>query len=276
VIIVGAGVTLGATRGPDGSPARLTWAGLIRNGLDYLVNDVYNGTQDDRIRRAYSALESRSAEGFSDAAMIMKARLEQNKRYPTWLTSVFRDVSDEIQDHRVLDALKMLHKEGAMLLTTNYDDILEKHCDLQRVGRSSLEDVLKFKSGDKDGIFHLHGSYEDPQEVVLDVVDYSTITHAVEVQNLLKTCMEERTVLFVGCGSGLEDPNFGPLLKWFQERHKNIPNRHCLLLRDDDPLDVSPLRRVKVGLTYEKLDSFLFELVDLPLQVAAPGTGTSM
>jgi hypothetical protein len=241
-----------------------------------LVDDVYNGTQDDRIRHAYSALESRSAEGLSDAAMIMKARLEQNKRYPTWLTSVFRDVSNEIQDHRVLDALKMLHKEGAMLLTTNYDDILEKHCDLQRVGRSSLEDVLKFKRRDKDGIFHLHGSYEDPQEVILDVVDYSTITHAVEVQNLLKTCMEEKTVLFVGCGSGLEDPNFGPLLKWFQERHKNIPNRHCLLLRDDDPLDVSPLRRVKVGLAYEKLDSFLFELVDLPLQVAAPGTGTSM
>ena len=135
---------MGATRGPDGSPARLTWAGLIRNGLDYLVNDVYNGTQDDRIRRAYSALESRSAEGLSDAAMIMKARLEQNKRYPTWLTSVFRDVSDEIQDHRVLDALKMLHKEGAMLLTTNYDDILEKHCDLQRVRRSMSREALHY------------------------------------------------------------------------------------------------------------------------------------
>ncbi|KAH9216439.1 hypothetical protein DL95DRAFT_387779, partial [Leptodontidium sp. 2 PMI_412] len=85
--------------------------------------------------------------------------------------------------------------------------------------------------------------------------------------------METKTVLFVGCGSGLEDPNFGPLLKWFQERHRNIPNRHCILLRDDDPLDVSPLTRIRVGPAYENVDSFLLGVVDPPLQVAAPGTG---
>jgi hypothetical protein len=271
VIIVGAGVTLGATRGPTGPPPRVTWNGLIQNGLDYLVAEVYNGVRDKRLQHAYRALEGGDSEELLDAAMIMKDRLVKKKQYSTWLKSVFSGLSDEIKDRSILDSLRVLHGKGAMLLTTNYDDVLEKHCGLQRIGRSNLADVLKFKSGDKDGVFHLHGSYEDPEEVVLDAIDYSDISHAEEVQNILKTCLEDRTVLFVGCGSGLEDPNFGALLKWVRERHKNIPNRHCLLVRDDDPLDVPPLLRVRVGATYEKLGAFLQDLVGDLLK--APVTG---
>jgi predicted ATPase len=270
VIVVGAGVTLGATKGPTGPLRRLTWNGLIENGLDYLVNEVYNGVRDKRIEHAYSALEGGDTEELLDAAMIMKDRLTRKNQYPTWLKSVFRGLSDEIRDSCVLDVLKVLHAKGAMLLTTNYDDILERHCGVQRIGRSNLADVLKFRSGDKDGVFHLHGSYEDPEEVVLDAIDYSEITHAEEVQGILKTCFDDRTVLFVGCGSGLEDPNFGALLNWVRERHKNIPGRHCLLLRDDDPLDVPPLRIIRVGAIYEKVEPFLRELLDHPVQEAMP------
>ena len=53
---------------------------------------------------------------------------------------------------------------------------------------------------------------------------------APEAQDVLKTFLEYNTILFVGCGSGLEDPNFDVLLKWASERQKNIPNRHCLLV----------------------------------------------
>lgn len=40
VIIVGAGVTLGVTSDISRQPLpRLTWTDLVRNGLDYLVNE---------------------------------------------------------------------------------------------------------------------------------------------------------------------------------------------------------------------------------------------
>jgi SIR2-like domain len=50
--------------------------------------------------------------------------------------------------------------------------------------------------------------------VVLDTTDYYEVAHSDEVQSILKNFLEFKTILFVGCGSGLEDPNFNVLLKW--------------------------------------------------------------
>ena len=102
---------------------------------------------------------------------------------------------------------------------------------------------------DLDGVFHVHGCYHDPHEVVLDGMDYYAITQSDEVQNLLKTSLEFHTILFVGCGSGLEDPNFDALLKRASEHQENISNRHCLLIRNGDSLNYRPLVRLKYGLT---------------------------
>jgi hypothetical protein len=88
--------------------------------------------------------------------------------------------------------------------------------------RLTVDEILKFKQGELDGVFHVHGSYHDPREVVLDSTDYYKVTQSSEVQNILKTFLEYKTMLFVGCGSGLEDPNFDVLLKWASERQKNF------------------------------------------------------
>lgn len=61
---------------------------------------------------------------------------------------------------------------------------------------------------DLDPVFHLHGCYHDPHEVILDATD-TTPSHKDEVQNLLKTFLEFHTILVVG-------------LKWANERQENI------------------------------------------------------
>jgi hypothetical protein len=160
--------------------------------------------------------------------------------------------------------LKKLHENGVILLTTNYDDILEKYCGLRHIGRSTIEDIVKFRRGDLDGVFHVHGSYHDPQEVVLDTTDYYQIRESDEVQNMFKAFLDDKTILFVGCGSGLEDPNFDGLLKWAAKRQKNIPNIHCLLVRDGDSLVCKPLLRVKYGPNYHDLAPYLNKLLDNP------------
>jgi hypothetical protein len=103
--------------------------------------------------------------------------------------------------------------------------------------------------------------------------------HSDEVQNVLKTFLEYKTILFVGCGSGLEDPNFDALLKWASERHKNIPNRHCLLIRNGDTLNYRPLMRLKYGDDYQDLVPYLNRLLDespQPAEVSAyASTGKS-
>ncbi len=268
VIIVGAGVTLSATADVSGKRplSRITWAGLIQNGLDYLVTDGYVDASDCRIRQAYAALEDTNTGSLLNAANIMRSQLAQQGQFPTWLETVFGGLYREVRHPAIFEVLKALHKKGATLLTTNYDGLLEKYCDLCRIGRSNQDDILKFKSGDLDGVFHVHGSYQDPDEVVLDTTDYYQIVHSDEIQNVLKTFLEYKTILFVGCGSGLEDPNFNALLRWASERQKNIPNKHCLLVRNGDTLNYTPLMRLKYGDDYQDLVPYLNKLLDDPSQ----------
>ena len=280
VILVGAGVTLSATADESGKPIpRLTWTGLVRNGLDYLVTSGYVDASNRRTRQAYTALENGNTESLLDAVSIMRNQLSQHGQLPTWLDTVFGSLYQEVRHPAILEVLKMLHENGATLLTTNYDDLLEKFSGLHRIGRSNTDNILKFKSGDLDGVFHVHGSYQDPEEVVLDTTDYYEVMLSDEVQNVLKTFLEYKTILCVGCGSGLEDPNFDALLKWSSERHKNIPNRHCLLIRNEDTLNYRPLMRLKYGDDYQDLVPYLNRLLDespQPAEVSAyASTGKS-
>jgi hypothetical protein len=67
------------------------------------------------------------------------------------------------------------------------------------------------------------------------------------MQNIFKAFLDNKIILFVKYGLGLEDPNFDGLLKWAAERQKNILNIHYLLVRDGDSLIYKPLLRVRYG-----------------------------
>lgn len=267
VIIVGAGVTLSATAGDSGTPlSRITWKGLIRNGLDYLVTEGYVEASQKRMIRAYDMLEESDGDSLLDAANILSDQLKRHRQLPTWLESVFDNLHQEVRHPAILEALKALHEKGATLLTTNYDDVLEHYCGLRHIGRSNRDEVLKFKRGDVNGVFHIHGSYHDPHEVVLDTTDYYQVTHSDEVQSVLKNFLEFKTILFVGCGSGLEDPNFAALLEWASAQQENIPNRHCLLMREGDVLNCPLLVRFKYGREYKDLIPCLEGILDAQIE----------
>jgi hypothetical protein len=85
---------------------------------------------------------------------------------------------------------------------------------LSHIGPSNRDEILKFKQGELDGMFHVHRSYHDPHEVVLDTTDHCQIAHSDEVQNLLKTFIKLNTILFVGCGSRTQ---FQRLIEWASE-----------------------------------------------------------
>jgi len=81
----------------------------------------------------------------------------------------------------ILEVLKTLHEKGATLLIINYDDLLEKFCNVRRISRSNKDDILKFKRGELNGIFHVHKSYYDSDEVVLDRIDYDQIRNSEKI-----------------------------------------------------------------------------------------------
>jgi nucleoside phosphorylase len=153
-------------------------------------------------------------------------------------------------------------------MTTNYDELLEHHCGLQRIRSFIPDDVRKYEQGTLDGVFHIHGSYQDPQEVVLDSVDYFKVKSSEPIQELLKALLRFNVILFIGCGLGLEDPNFDGLLKWVSERERNMPGHHYLLVRGADNVKNSSLVAIKYGRKYEDLTPYLKELLDDPADIA--------
>jgi hypothetical protein len=86
---------------------------------------------------------------------------------------VFGSLGQEIRHPDLLDVLKAVYERGPALLTTNYDDVLEKCYGLQRDGRSNQDDASRFYYRDLNGVFYMHRSYNDAYEVVLDMTDYS-------------------------------------------------------------------------------------------------------
>lgn len=267
VIIVGATVSLTATHP---SPPRITWTGLLRDGLDYLKESGFVAPDDEELNFYQRLLQQGNANvrTMLRVCSYLKDELDHYEQYPTWLESVFGSLHHDVTHPEIFEALNKFHQRGARLLTTNYDELLEHFCNLPRVRRLIPEDVRKYEQGTLDGVFHIHGSFQDPNEVVLDGIGYYQVRTSDNVQNLLKTYLGHNTILFIGYGSGLEDPNFDALLKWASNRDRNIPHHHYLLVRDRDNHRYDPLITLKYGQSYEGLTPYLHRLLDDPSKVS--------
>jgi hypothetical protein len=264
VIIIGAGVTLGATYPP---PSRVTWKGLIQHGLDYLQNENFVETDDEDLRYYQRVLQRTDPkiDAVLRACDFLRKELDRHSKFPTWLKLVFGSLHEEVKHPEILEALHQFHRVGAKLMTTNYDELLEHHCNLPRIRYSVEGNVNKYRCGSLPGVFHIHGSFQDPEDVVLDPDSYYRVKMSVDVQELLKAYLLHYTILFVGCGTGLEDPNFKALLEWATNHSRNIPDRHYLLVREGDNLNYPSLINLQYGRRYEDLVPFLHALFPGPL-----------
>lgn len=262
VVIVGAGVSLSATYP---SPARITWAGLVRNGLEYLEEEQFIRSDDKDLNFFRSSLQqdSLNVRQVLRACNYLKEELDQHNQFATWLDAVFGTLHEDVTQPQLLHTLGMAHSSGARILTTNYDELLERFCNLQRIRRSVPEDVRKYERGTLSGVFHIHGSFQDPDDVVLDAIDYYKVRASDDVQELLKSYLAHNTVLFVGCGSGLEDPNFEALLTWASQRAGKVANHHFILARTGENLRYNPLITLRYGQTYADLEPYLRDLLGI-------------
>lgn len=274
VIVTGAGVTLDATGYvPGGEFERLKWKGLIEHGFRYLERKCNPAISDQKktlernqkINNGRYFLSQSETETHLLAAQILRKELEDAGHFAVWLDSVFDDLP--IKNKALLDALQAFHEKGATLLTTNYDHLLDRYCRLETIHRSATNDLLRFRRGRafKDGVFHIHGSYQNPDDVILDPIDYYKVTVSPDVQDYLRKCLQDDLVLFVGCGDGLGDANFSALLRWITDKHRTIAHTHCLLVTNDDSYSFNPLVRLKYGANHSDLGPWLrTELLEKP------------
>ncbi|GKZ56606.1 hypothetical protein AnigIFM49718_001873 [Aspergillus niger] len=195
------------------------------------------------ISEPHTADPNRDPLSYNSAANVLEEELRARGEFATWLVYAFGNLNYHICNFDVLDALKELQNEGALLITTNYDDILEKHCGLDCISRSDDHKLQDFLHRSRDGILHIHGSYRRPEDVVLDATRYYKVSQRDAMKHTLENVLDTCTVSFIGCGEGLHDPNSNALLEWVAER-TYVGHKHYFLVQEDYKQHYSPLVRL--------------------------------
>lgn len=248
VIVAGTGVTMGLARGIPTS----NWVGLIEDGIGH----VGKRNSDKEALLSLRLEQATTAEDLIGIAQDLQRHLGGD--FARWIA---RSVGDlPLKDPAVALGLGKLN---APILTTNYDDLIER-----ALGRSSatwrlpseMRRVIRMESS---AIGHLHGVWSDIESVVFSRSDYQTITENADAQEVQTSAFNLKTFLFVGVGDGLSDPNFSPMVSAFAQRFPTSPNTHfrlCLNSEVDPTSELGSVVDVGYGDTHGELAAFLERL----------------
>jgi hypothetical protein len=263
LMVVGAGVSVASTRGN----ALASWTGLLKHGVSRCV-DVATGLPEGWADRVNAQIDSNDPLEMVSAAENISQRLG----YPAG--GVYRKwLRDSVGSLEVLDpaTIEAIVKLNVPIATTNYDGLITKVTGRRPVTWTDRALTQRWLRNDEEGVLHLHGYWEIPESVILGVSSYEDILRDEHTQALLKSCLLVRTMLFVGFGAGLADPNFGALLDWDRRvltqseyfHYRLALNKNVAELQRQNPSD----QRVFIlgyGDTHESLVPFLQGLGSAP------------
>ncbi|MWJ23697.1 hypothetical protein DOT97_00555 [Clavibacter michiganensis subsp. michiganensis] len=257
VLVVGAGASVSATAGAPES----SWLGLIRNAVSFV--EQYSDPTVSWVARVSGALDE--MEVAPDASellqlasqVIAKIKAIGAQAFSNWLEGAVGALT--VKNYDWPNAIVDL---GLPILTTNYDHLLE-----QASSRSAVDwhDPRALQRTVVDGTYigHLHGHYDNPDAVVLSEADYALQQSSNGLRSIEQAISSTKSIIYIGCGGTLEDPNFSALLEW----HKNVfpvsgveHYRLCLerelgdLMREHADSNITP---ISYGRDYEDLPAFL-------------------
>ena len=224
VMIAGIGVSLATS----GDHPNATWKGLLRHGLQQCQDlcgtalstvDGFRGLLNDT---------STSPHALASVGQFITDELVANHpgSFGRWLSDAFSGM--KAIDPRIARALASL---DVKLATTNYDNLIEDAIGRGPVTWQDRARVTIFLRENSQDVLHLHGHYRSPSSVILGMRSYGEICKDEFIQTALQSLLMSGTVLFAGCGSGLEDPNFGALLEWARSVLAYVQHSHFILVR---------------------------------------------
>ncbi|XP_007892890.1 protein FAM118A isoform X2 [Callorhinchus milii] len=153
------------------------------------------------------------------------------------LMEVFENLDQHIQNPMLLDAILQLMEGGTMVLTTNYDNLLEifglqRGKPMESVDLKEKEKVVQWARGlQKYSVLHIHGLYTDPCGLVLDPSGYKDVMQDQDLMDEFQNLYRTKSFVFLGCGETLRDQIFQALFLY------TVPNKmdleHYMLVRKD-------------------------------------------
>lgn len=223
LIVVGTGVSLEAS-----GESCASWLGLLENGITHLVNQrTWTKEIGDANRTLLQNAFARSPFDLNEALQRAESISNalggaSNARFAAWLESSIGTLKARRDHMETLDKIRDLYNTGALILTTNYDNLL---CDVTGDSFVTWEDHEEFQrvvNRTRRGILHIHGHWSRPSSVILGSSSYARIVAEPNLQTAFRSLAMTWSWLYVGCGNGgLNDPNLGKLLQWVAKAFPN-------------------------------------------------------
>lgn len=227
VVIVGAGVSMGATNGNH----LASWAGLLEDGVNRCFEVVRPRLDDDWKELLLREIRSDDLDNLLSAATKVSSKLgaPEGGEYGRWLRETVGSLRAE--NREVIEAL---HRLDIQLATTNFDGLIEEVTGLAPVNWMEGAKVERVIRGDDRGVLHLHGYWDKPESVILGIRSYEQVMSDAHAQNVLRALQAMKTLFFVGFGTGLKDPNFAAFLRWTGDVFRQSEYRRFRLGKDDE------------------------------------------
>jgi hypothetical protein len=209
LLILGAGVTISATAGDRVA----SWVGLIESGVER-VEDLRSDLPEGWGNDVRQSLEAAHAEDLIIAADKVTSELKSipGGHFGKWLKDTIGGL--KVRDSSLLQSIVDL---GAPICTTNYDTLVDDFTGAQPVTWQNVGQVQEAIRGARKSVVHLHGVWSQSDSIVFGNASYSEIVNDASAQALIRALATFHSVVFVGMGEGLADPNFIGLTSWLTE-----------------------------------------------------------
>nr|XP_060634118.1 protein FAM118A isoform X1 [Anolis sagrei ordinatus] len=201
------------------------------------------------------------------------------------LMEVFDNLEQHIQNPVLLQAILRLMERGTMVLTTNYDNLLEIFGQQQNKPMVSLDlkdkdQVLQWAKGHVQyGVLHIHGLYTDPCGMVLDPSGYRDVTQDAEVMETLQNLYRTKSFLFLGCGETLRDQIFQALFLYTVKNKVDLEHYMLVLKENEDnffklqaDMLLHGIKVVSYGDSFESFPEYVQGLTTQICKQKSPGT----
>lgn len=230
--IVGAGVSFAATNDSCAS-----WAGLLLNGIERAI-DLHPHLKNSWEKSCQRDLASGNLVKLIAVAGRISKELgaPRGGEFRRWLRESVGGLGElEISNPSVLQALADLKVQ---LATTNYDGLIEKVTGLRPVTWQNKNLVDRLVRGDEPAVLHMHGYWEEPESIAFSKNSYGRLQRNSYAQHTIRALCSHKTFLYIGCGTGLTDPNFSAFLKWQQELFSESEHQHFRLCLNREAEDL--------------------------------------
>lgn len=226
LLILGTGVTLSATR----SHELASWTGLIRHGVAR-IQDLRPTVPKRLLQDIERLLRDPTADNLIVAAERVTALLKEipGGQFDKWLRDTVGKL--ELQDTSLLQSIRDLK---APICTTNYDTVLDDYLDLSPITWRDGAQLQVALRGESKAIAHLHGVWSQPESVVFGYGSYGDAIHHGYSQALVRALSALHTVIFIGMGEGIKDPNFAGITKWLKSALPDNTSPPVVLLTESE------------------------------------------